>query len=79
MYLVYHEETKDEAQHRIWTFYEAIKFGFEITGVFIPDKSNILSGMKTFFFDEVRSMLDVQKKLYIAACIFLFFWHGKTF
>ncbi len=24
MYLAYHEETKDEAQHRIWTFYEAI-------------------------------------------------------
>ena len=23
--LAYHEETKDEAQHRIWTFYEAIK------------------------------------------------------
>ena len=28
LYLAYHEETKDEAQHRIWTFYEAIKFLF---------------------------------------------------
>jgi len=26
LYLVYHEETKDEAQQRIWTFYEAIIF-----------------------------------------------------
>ncbi len=26
MYLAYHEETKDAAQQRIWTFYEAIKF-----------------------------------------------------
>ncbi len=25
MYLSYHEETKDEAQQKIWTFYEAIK------------------------------------------------------
>jgi len=25
LYLAYHEETKDEAQQRIWTFYEAIK------------------------------------------------------
>jgi hypothetical protein len=29
-YLAYYEETKDEAQQRIWTFYEAIKFGYEI-------------------------------------------------
>jgi len=25
LYLAYHEATKDAAQHRIWTFYEAIK------------------------------------------------------
>jgi hypothetical protein len=24
LYLTYHEETKDVAQQRIWTFYEAI-------------------------------------------------------
>jgi hypothetical protein len=24
LYLAYHEETKDAAQHRIWTFYDAI-------------------------------------------------------
>jgi len=27
LYLSYYEETKDEAQHRIWAFYEAIKHG----------------------------------------------------
>jgi hypothetical protein len=26
LYLAYHEETKDAAQQRIWTFYEAIKY-----------------------------------------------------
>ena len=25
-YLVYYEETKNAAQRRIWTFYEAIKY-----------------------------------------------------
>jgi hypothetical protein len=27
LYLAYHEETKDAAQQRIWTFYEAINHG----------------------------------------------------
>jgi len=27
LYLAYHEETKDEAQQRIWTFYEAVNHG----------------------------------------------------
>jgi hypothetical protein len=27
LYFLYHEETKDAAQHRIWAFYEAIKKG----------------------------------------------------
>ena len=26
LYLAYYEETKDAAQQRIWTFYEAIKY-----------------------------------------------------
>ena len=31
MYLAYHEETKDEAQQRIWTFCKAIKFFLSMT------------------------------------------------
>ena len=29
LYLAYHEEAKDEAQQRIWTFYEAINIAIK--------------------------------------------------
>ena len=35
MYLAYHEETKDAAQQRIWTFYEAVNISLANLAIFV--------------------------------------------
>ena len=45
MYLAYHKETKDEAQHRIWTFYEAIIL---VSEYFPHDSWGVDSSLKLF-------------------------------
>ena len=61
MYLAYHEETKDAAQQRIWTFYEAVKIEKERGNRGLKNKARFQeSGLYLcdFLFSEKRKRIN---------------------
>jgi hypothetical protein len=57
LYLAYHEETKDEAQQRIWTFYEAIKIKWNMLIVEMNHCMEIFC-VKTIFERELTIKIE---------------------
>jgi len=62
LYLAYHEETKDEAQQRIWTFCEAIN-GEWIKRVINHGKDKCQSNFYLFFSGERDPMANGKIKI----------------